>query len=59
MLSVTEAKLLVSGPSPVAATLSRDLAKLEVIFDRNIAGSQPCDLVFEPEIAALLDGRPC
>jgi len=57
MLSVTEAKLLVSGPSPLSASLSPDLARLEVRFDRNIAGSQPCSLVFEPATAARIEGK--
>jgi hypothetical protein len=37
MLSVTEAKLLVSGPSLLTASLSADLTRLEVFFDCNIA----------------------
>jgi hypothetical protein len=58
MLSVTEAKLLVSGPSPVSASLSEDLTRLEIIFDRNIAGnSQSCDQVFTPATAVMLKGR--
>jgi hypothetical protein len=37
MLSVTEAKLLVSGPSPLTTSLSADLTRLEVTFDCNIS----------------------
>jgi hypothetical protein len=57
MLPVVEAQLRVSGPGGVSAHLAEDLGRLEVVFDRNIAGSQPCELVFAPATAALLNGR--
>ena len=57
LLSVTEGQLVASGPASVSVNLREDLARLEILFDRNIAGTKPCGLVFAPETAALLGGR--